>query len=258
MTNAFAMSAKSHVETELKIPNHVAIIPDGNRRWAKKRGLPGWLGHRYGAQAFQENTREALKLRVPNLSFWGSSQDNITKREAAEVRHLLAIYKREFMRLAKSREIHDNKVRVNILGEWPRLFPDDVCRVFEKTMAATKAYGRHNLNFFIAYDGQTEMLRAVESVLENVRATGARPSRGGTAVAVTPALIKANLYTRDLPPVDLVIRTGGEPHWSAGFMMWDCANAQLYFTEKLYPDFGAKEFREAIADYSRRERRFGG
>lgn len=251
------MTAKSHAESELKIPNHVAIIPDGNRRWAKKRGLPGWIGHRYGAKRLQENLKEALKLRVPNFSFWASSADNITKRDAGEVKHLLGIFKKEFARLAEAKEIHDNKARVNILGEWPRLFPDDVCRVFEKTMAATKGYGRHNLNFFMAYDGQTEMLRAVESVLENARATVARPSQGGIAVAVTPALIKANLYTRDLPSVDFVIRTGGEPHWSAGFMMWDCANSQLYFTDTPYPDFGAQEFHAAIEEYSRRERRFG-
>lgn len=243
--------------TDLKIPNHVAIIPDGNRRWAKQRGLPGWIGHRSGAKRLQETLKEALKLRVPNFSFWASSADNITKRDSGEVKHLLGIFKREFARLADAKEIHENKARVNILGEWPRLFPDDVCRVFEKVMAATKNYARHNLNFFMAYDGQTEMLRAVESVLENARATAARPSRGGTAVAVTPALLKANLYTRELPPVDLVIRTGGEPHWSAGFMMWDCANAQLYFTDTLYPDFGAKEFHAAIEEYSRRERRFG-
>ncbi|MBI3304771.1 di-trans,poly-cis-decaprenylcistransferase [Candidatus Parcubacteria bacterium] len=251
------MATKNLSETELKIPNHVAIIPDGNRRWAKERGLPGWIGHRYGARAFLANVREALKLRVPNVSFWASSKDNITKREATEVRHLLAIYKREFARLAKSHEIHDNKVRVNILGEWRRLFPDEVCRVFDKAIAATKEYARHNLNFFMAYDGQTEMLRAVESIVAQASGVAGRGAKTGTAVAVTPALLKTNLYTRELPPVDLVIRTGGESHWSAGFMMWDCANAQLYFTDKLYPDFGAKEFHAAIEDYSRRERRFG-
>lgn len=248
------MSAKP-TTLDLKIPNHVAIIPDGNRRWAKRRGLPGWIGHRYGAKRLQENLKEALKLRVPNFSFWASSADNITKRDAGEVKHLLGIFKKEFTRLAEAKEIHDNKARVNILGEWPRLFPDDVCRVFEKVMAATKDHARHNLNFFMAYDGQTEMLRAVEDILTQA-AVGAG-GRAATAVAVTPALLKANLYTRELPPVDLVIRTGGDPHWSAGFMMWDCANAQLYFTDALYPDFGAKEFYAAIEEYSRRERRFG-
>ncbi len=248
------MSAKS-IALNLKIPNHVAIIPDGNRRWAKQRGLPGWIGHRSGAKRLQENLKEALKLRVAHFSFWASSQDNITKRDPVEVKHLLGIFKREFRRLAEAKEIHENKARVNIFGEWRQLFPDDVCQVFEGVIAATRGYARHNLNFFMAYDGQTEMLRAVESVVAHAAMNAG--SRGATAVAVTPALLKANLYTRELPPVDLVIRTGGEPHWSAGFMMWDVADAQLYFTDLLYPDFGAKEFRAAIEEYSRRERRFG-
>lgn len=231
------------------VPRHVAIIPDGNRRWARGRGAGPLEGHTAGAKAFRAVAEAALERGVECLSVWGLSLENYTKRSNAEVVGLLGIFQKQFKELTRSDFVHTQEVRINVLGRWRERFPLPVRRTIEVACEATHTYQRHNLNFFLAYSGTDEMLAAVTRLMDaRGRTTGA---------AVTAAELKRALLTADLPPVDLLIRTGGEPHLSAGFMMWDMADAHLFFTEKLWPDFTPADLAEALAEYQARVRRFG-
>jgi len=233
--------------TELLLPTHVAIIPDGNRRWAKAHNQSSVFGHKAGAKTFENITRQAGERGIKHLSFWGMSLDNFTKRDPIEVAGLLKIFYDEFTRLAQDPEVHDRQMRVNAIGKWQEKFPLPVRRAIKKALTATAHYTNHYLNFFLAYNGLEEMAQAIKKIIKD----DIDPTQ------ITPELIKQNLYTKDLPPVDLAIRSGGEPHNSNGFMMWDTADAQLFFTEKLWPDFSTQDFDQALNDYTRRQRRFG-
>lgn len=230
-----------------ELPRHVVIIPDGNRRWAAARGLKPWEGHEAGAKNTEQLVREARRLGIRELSFWGSSLENLSKRPLAERVALLRIYETYFAKLSGSEDIQKDQVRIRFIGRWEEQFPASLQEVLVQCQETTRNYDRYFLNFFLAYSGDDEMRQAFERVAATL-APGAK---------VTNALIKDHLMTRELPPVDLLIRTGGEPHLSAGFLMWDMADAQLYFSEKYYPDFGPEAFHEGIADYIGRIRRFG-
>ena len=231
------------------LPIHIAIIPDGNRRWARKHKLDVWLGHKNGTASLERLGDIIVELNIPHLSFWASSKDNLKKRHPQEVKFLLNLFKEKFLELSESEKIHKNKMKINIFGSWREQFPEDVKQSLEQAIESTKNYSNYFLNFFIAYSGTDEVLGAIKCI--------AKRARGDSSLKIDKDLLKNCLLTRDLPPVDLVIRSGGEPHLSDGFMMWDTANAQLYFSEKLWPDFGESDFREAIEDYVRRGRRFG-
>ena len=230
------------------IPTHIAIIPDGNRRWARKYGLEAWEGHEEGAKNLEKVLRANLDLGVRYVTFWGSSLDNLKKRPLSEKKALLDIYRRYFLKLTESKDIHSNQVQVNVIGKWEEQFPEFVKKAIRKCISGTEKYSKHFLNFLLAYSGDDELIEAANNILARCK---------GKVKRVTAKIIKENLMTRDLPPVDLLVRTGGEPHMSTGFMMWDIANAQMYFSEILWPDFNAGKMREAVLDYSRRVRRYG-
>jgi undecaprenyl diphosphate synthase len=229
--------------------NHIVIVPDGNRRWARQHGRPASFGHYEGAKAAEKILGAALDLKVPCLTLWGCSVANVTERSPAEVKVLFAIFGRYFKKLLTSKEIHENRVRVDFLGRWPELFPASVQKVIRSVIKATEHYDRHRLTFLLAYDGRDEMATAIEAITAQ--------KRKNPKLTVTRDLIKRNLWTHDLPPVDLVIRTGGEPHWSAGLMMWDVAEARLHFTPTFWPAFTPAEFKRIITAYDTTERRFG-
>lgn len=232
----------------LKLPEHVVVIPDGNRRWARERGQKPWEGHLAGADRIEELVRKALEMKIKNISFWGSSVDNLKKRPLMEKKALLDIYEKYFKRLIESEEIHQNQAKINILGRWREQFPESLKKILEDGIRRTRDYKNYNLNFLLAYGGDDEMLEAIKKISLEV---------GKDIKKITPELIKKKLMTRSLPAVDFLIRTGGEPHLSAGFMMWDLANAQLYFSDKLFPDFDKADFEKAIEDFSERGRRLG-
>lgn len=231
-----------------EMPTHVAIIPDGNRRWAKKRGLPEWEGHRKGAETLKKLLSDGYLKNIKCLSFWGLSKDNVIKRSKLEVATLMKLYARGFKGIVESKEIHLNKVKINAFGWWREMLPKDVVSAIQKAVDATKNYNEHYFNFMICYNGNEEMLMAVENIVKNSKDKN---------IKITPELIKRHLFTKDLPPVDLVIRTGGDAHLSNGFMMWDTADAKIYFSEKLWPDFDIEEFKKAVELYNSRERNFG-
>ncbi len=229
------------------LPRHVALIPDGNRRWAKARGLALWEGHEAGAKNTETIIEKARELGVRVFSFWGSSLENLAKRPFEEKRALLRIYEAYFTRMIENESVHRDRARIRMIGRWREQFPEGLQKILLRCEEETRRYDAYSLNFFLAYSGNDEMMEAVKALV----ASGISPRE------VSPERLKSALLTRDLPPVDYLIRTGGEPHLSAGFMMWDIANAQLYFSDTLYPDFDASAFAEAIEEYARRARRFG-
>lgn len=229
------------------IPNHLAIIPDGNRRWAKEKGLHPWDGHEEGAKKVEELIKYALKKDIKCLTFWGSSMDNLKKRPIQEKRALLDIYKRYFTKMLTNPDIDEQEARVSFIGRWEEQFPDSLKSILYAIAEKTKKYEKKMLNFMLAYNGDDDMVQAMQKVHDKCVA----------GVRVTADILKQNLMTADLPPVDYLVRTGGDIHLSAGFMMWDVANAQLYFAEKKFPDFGDRELEQALEEYSRRQRRFG-
>lgn len=229
----------------MTIPSHVALIPDGNRRWAREKGLKVYDGHYHGFKIAREVVNHAADKGVEYMSLWGMSADNLIKRSPLEIKGLFKIFEEMFRDIIDGKDIHDRQVRVQVFGLWQQKFPRRLKNVIQEAIDATQLYGNHVLNFFLAYNGTYEMLNAIQAIAD------AKVKR------VTPEILKQHLYTKDLPPVDLVIRTGGEPHLSAGFMMWDVADAELYFPEVYWPDFTPKEFDKALDFYASRERRFG-
>lgn len=233
--------------TDNILPRHIAIIPDGNRRWAKGRNLEPWEGHEAGAANMEQLARYAFDNGIFSLSFWGSSLENLQKRPILEKQALLRIYEDYFKKLIVNEDIHRNRVRINVIGKWEEQFPTSLKKIIMEGVEKTAHYDDHELNFFLAYSGDDEMLEAVRSIVES----------GVEAGKITRDTIKQHLMTSKLPAVDLLIRTGGEPHLSAGFMMWDIANVQFSFSEKYFPDFNEVELIRSIEEYKLRGKRGG-
>lgn len=232
------------------LPKHISIIPDGNRRWAKRRGLPSFFGHREGAKTTEKLLKVVIEeLKIPYLTFWGCSVDNIAKRPEKEVKFLFDIFEKNFKKLAKSKYIHKNQVKIRVLGRWEKMFPENAKNSIKEAIEKTKNYKNYNLTFLMAYSGVDEMASAINKIAE-LRIKNSE-------LRIDEELIKNNLWTKDLLAVDLAIRTGGEPHWSSGMMMWDIANAHFYFTETLFPAFSTAEFKRAVLNFSKTERRKG-
>lgn len=231
---------------EAGLPKHIAIIPDGNRRWAKQQGLKVVFGHRAGVTTTENVLKEILRHKIPYLTFWGCSVDNLVKRDPEEIRFLLALFEEHFIKLAQSETVHREQVRIEAVGLWREYFTEKARRAVENMLEKTANYSKYHLTFLLGYSGLVEMTTAIEALRHEP-----------TTTPITPELIKKNLYTHNLPPVDLAIRTGGEPHLSSGFMMWDMADAHLYFTETLWPDFSPAECDRAITSFAAIQRRKG-
>ncbi|HIP50278.1 MAG TPA: di-trans,poly-cis-decaprenylcistransferase [Candidatus Pacebacteria bacterium] len=230
-----------------EIPNHVAIIPDGNRRWARARDVEPWDGHAAGADIIEELTKKARDIGIKYISFWGSSEENMKRRSLRERRELIKIYEKYFNKLMSGDDIFDDEVRINVFGKWREQLPKSLVSIIEEGIEKTKNHKKHHLTFFLSYSGDEEMMGAIEKIVKSYE----------KGVKITKEIIKKHLLTSDLPAVDYLIRTGGEPHLSTGFMMWDIANAQLFFSDEYFPDFGCEEFEKAIEEYVKRTRRLG-
>jgi len=230
--------------------NHVVVIPDGNRRWAKRKGLFPWQGHLEGAKIIGKILEKALELKTPYFTFWGGSFDNLTKRSKKEIKFLLKLYGEYLKKLLKEKRVHKYKVRINVLGRWKEIFPEGLKKIVEKSIEETKNYNQYFLTLLLAYNGTDEMIDCIKK-------TSAISKK--QKIKIDEKLIRENLWTGFLPPVDLVIRTGceGDPHNSTGFMMWQTAYSQFYFTKTLFPDFAPEEFEKAINNFLERERRLG-
>lgn len=223
-------------------PRHVAIIMDGNRRWAQGRGLPTPLGHRAGAEAVRRTVEAAIRQGVPWLTLFAFSSENWS-RPADEVTELTALL-RHYLK-AEVAELAKQGVRLRVIGERAR-FGADTLALIEAAEARCAAGTALNLTVALSYGARAEMLHAARALLRE----GADPD------ALDEAAFAARLFTAGQPDPDLIIRTSGERRLS-NFLLWQAAYAELHFPAVLWPDFTEAHFAEALADFAARERRFG-
>jgi undecaprenyl diphosphate synthase len=228
------------------MPRHIAIIMDGNGRWAQARGMPRIAGHRRGADALRRTLIATGELGIPYLTLFGFSSEN-WKRPFDEVDDLMGLL-RHYLR-GEIAELHRNGVRLRVIGEIGRL-PSDLITLIANAEALTRDNRGIDLTVALSYGGRAEIVAAT-------RAIAAKVAAGSLAIdSVDEDLIAAHLFTADLPDPDLLIRTSGEQRIS-NFLLWQCAYAELVFTKTLWPDFGRSDLEQAIADYCGRERRYG-
>lgn len=218
---------------------HVAIIMDGNGRWAKKRHLPRALGHQRGVEAVRRVVRGAREMGLQALTLYAFSTEN-WRRPEEEVSDLMSLMKRFI--LSDLDEFAAAGVRLKIIGDY-KAFKPDVVELVESAVAKTAANTGTTLAVALNYGSQDEIARAA--------------TRAATKGAITPETIAAELDTADLPPLDLLIRTSGEVRLS-NFLLWQAAYAEMMFTEVLWPDFTAEHLRQALEDFAARDRRYGG
>jgi undecaprenyl diphosphate synthase len=228
------------------VPRHVAIIMDGNGRWARARGLPRIAGHRRGAEAARRTLVAAGELGIPYLTLFGFSSEN-WRRPRDEVDDLMALL-RHYLR-GEIAELHRNGARLRVIGDRTRLSSDIVAMIADAE-ALTRANPGVNLTVAISYGGRAEIVAAARAVAAEAAAGRLAPD------AVDEKLLASHLFTAELPDPDLLIRTGGEQRIS-NFLLWQCAYAELVFTKTLWPDFGRQDLEQAIAEYGGRERRYG-
>jgi undecaprenyl diphosphate synthase len=229
-----------------RVPRHIAIIMDGNGRWAQARGLPRIAGHRRGAEAVRRTLIAAGELGIPYLTLFGFSSEN-WKRPLDEVDDLMGLL-RHYLR-GEIAELHKGGVRLRVIGEVDRLSPDLVTLI-ANAETLTRDNQAINLTIALSYGGRAEIVAAT-------RAIAAKAVAGSLSVPeIDENLISGHLFTADLPDPDLLIRTSGEQRIS-NFLLWQCAYAELVFTKTLWPDFGRSDLEEAIAEYCGRERRYG-
>jgi len=222
-----------------QMPRHVAIIMDGNGRWAKKRMLPRAMGHKRGVETVRNIVRAAGELGLEALSLYAFSSEN-WKRPEDEISDLMGLL-RSFIK-SDIDEFTANDVRLKIIGNYKALAPD-IVDMIDDALARTSNNSRTTLAVALNYGSQDELVRAAQ----------AAASQG----AITLESIEANLDTADLPPLDLLIRTSGEQRLS-NFMLWQAAYAEFWFTETLWPDFNKAELARALNEFKGRERRYGG
>ena len=224
-----------------KIPNHVAIIMDGNGRWAKERGFERYIGHKLGIESVREIIGISKKIGIKYLTLYVFSKEN-WKRPKEEIKFLFNLLKKtleeELERLKR------NNIRVLVMGKIQEL-KDSVKNFLEKCVNETKNCDGMNVIIAFNYSGREEIIDAVNKILKEKKNINSEKE------------FSEYLYLKDVPEPDLLIRTSGEMRIS-NFMLWQIAYTELFFTKKLWPDFRKKDFIEAIEDFSKRERRFGG
>ncbi len=229
------------------MPRHVAIIMDGNGRWASARGLPRGEGHRRGVEALRKTVRAAGEMGISYLTIFSFSAENWS-RPSSEIRDLMGLLRR-FIRNDLA-ELHQSRVKVRVIGERDDLAPD-IRQLLEEAEELTKGNDRLTLVVAFNYGARQEIARAAARIAVKINAGEIEPS------AMTADLIGQNLDAPDLPDPDLIIRTSGEQRLS-NFLLWQAAYSELVFVPTYWPDFDRAALEGAIAEYHRRERRFGG
>ncbi|GHJ47818.1 isoprenyl transferase [Catellatospora sp. TT07R-123] len=233
------------------LPRHVAIVMDGNRRWARERGLSAQTGHRHGAEHIDEVLGWCADLGVRHVTVFVASVDNMRKRDSDEIDNLMAMMEDVLAhRLARP----DGQWRLHLAGRLD-LLPDSTRHALKLAEEDTRAReARFHLTVAIGYDGRAEIVDAVRSLLDERAAAGA--SLAEVAQTLTAEAIAAHLYTDGQPDPDLVIRTSGERRMS-GFLLWQAAYSELYFCDVYWPGFREVDFLRALRSYAARSRRFG-
>ncbi len=229
-----------------KLPKHVAVIMDGNGRWAKKRGLSRVKGHEKGAEAVREIVRASREIGISWLTLYSFSEEN-WKRSKMEIRALMNLLKR-FLR-SELKEMQDNGIRLRSIGRLEKL-PQDTRKVLLQTMEKTAANRAMTLTLALSYGGRQEIVDAIRRMVSAIE-------KGNlSAKDISEDMVQEFLYAVDMPDPDLLIRTSGEYRIS-NFLLWQIAYTEIYITPTLWPDFGKEEFIAAILDFQKRDRRFG-
>lgn len=228
------------------VPRHVAIIMDGNGRWAKARGLPRTAGHRRGVETVREVVRGAGELGIAYLTLFGFSTEN-WKRPADEVDFLMGLL-RHYMR-SELETLAKEGARLRVIGDRDGM-PKDIAEMIGEAERRTRANARVNVTIALNYGGRADIVLAARRLAERAASGQLAPE------AIDESAISAELLTSDIPDPDLLIRTSGEQRIS-NFLLWQCAYAEMLFVDTLWPDFGKAQLAAAVAEYSRRERRYG-
>jgi undecaprenyl diphosphate synthase len=239
------MSFKDQIHTD-KLPEHIAIIMDGNGRWAKKQGKLRMFGHENGTKSVRETVETSAELGVKNLTLYAFSTEN-WNRPKIEVQTLMKLLisslKKEITTL------QNNNIRLNAIGNLEAL-PSKARKELMHVIEATKNNKHMVLTLALSYGSRDELLSAIKEISIKVKNNIISPEK------IDESVINEHLYTQNLPDVDLLIRTSGEQRIS-NFLLWQIAYAELYFTDVLWPDFSKEDLYEAIVNYQKRERRFG-
>ncbi|MGE0652025.1 MAG: isoprenyl transferase [Alphaproteobacteria bacterium] len=229
-----------------QIPVHVAIIMDGNGRWAAAHGLPRTSGHRQGAEAVRRAVEASIELGIGHLTLFGFSSEN-WKRPESEIRDLMSLLER-YLR-SEIAELHKNNIRLRIIGD-RTVFAPDLAKLMSEGEALTRSNNRLNLTIALNYGGRADIVRAARRAAEEVRLGRLDPSD------ITEDRFAGWLLSEGLPDPDLMIRTSGEQRIS-NFLLWQCAYTEFVFLDILWPDFSKRDLESAITEFGRRERRYG-
>lgn len=234
-----------------KLPRHIAIIPDGNRRWAKGRGKTTFEGHLRGAKVMEKLLGFILRHleEIKIITVYAMSLDNFVKRSSRERNYLFKILERSFRKLGRSKLIHEFGVKVSFFGRL-ELLPKRLSKLIEHLQEITKRYDQRFLNICVCYDGREEIAMACREIAKKVVDGMLKPDE------IDENVVKSHLYTRGFDPPDLIVRSGGERRLSS-FLSFDAAYSELYFSERLWPDFDELELLKILIEYGGRERRFG-
>lgn len=230
----------------MEIPRHIAIIMDGNGRWAKRRALPKIVGHRQGVETVKIIVKACIKFGVKYLTLYAFSTENWQrpKKEISALFGLLENFLDTQMQL-----FHENDVRLCIIGDRDKIAPI-IRKKIEQAEKDTALYNSLIVNIALSYGSRQEILNAVKTLIELVKSGAIEPS------SIDEKVFSGYLYTRDCPDPDLLIRTSGEMRVS-NFLLWQISYAEIYVTKKFWPDFNESDLKKAIEEYQKRERRFG-
>lgn len=239
------MEYKSHINKE-SLPQHIAIIMDGNGRWAKKQGLLRSVGHEKGTKSVREVVEGCAEIGVKNLTLYAFSTEN-WNRPKLEVKTLMRLLVSSLKKEIKT--LQDNNIRLNAVGCLSNL-PSKAKKELEEVIEKTADNKHMTLTLALSYGSREELVNAVKDISEKVKSNQLDISE------ISEETINTHLYTKNLPDVDLMIRTSGEQRIS-NFLLWQMAYAEFYFTPVLWPDFSKEDLFEAIFKYQKRERRFG-
>jgi undecaprenyl diphosphate synthase len=229
-----------------KLPRHVAIIMDGNGRWAQKRLLNRVKGHEKGVETVRNIVRTCRELHIDALTLYAFSTEN-WQRPKAEIKALMVLLK-SFLK-KELPELRERRIRLGVIGQ-PQRLPQDVQKTLQEVMTATAGNDKMLLNLALSYGGRTEITEMVQDIARQVAGGTLNPEE------IDATVVADNLYTRGLPDPDLLIRTSGEMRLS-NFLLWQLAYAEIVVTDTLWPDFSPEEFIAVLAQYQQRDRRFG-
>ncbi|MEY2921914.1 isoprenyl transferase [Flavobacterium sp.] len=239
------MSLLESIHTE-NLPKHVAIIMDGNGRWAKQKGLLRTLGHENGTKSVKTTVETCAKLGIENLTLYAFSTEN-WNRPKLEVDTLMKLLVRSLKNELKT--LQDNNIRLNSIGNLSKM-PAPIRKELQEVIDKTKNNTRMTLTLALSYGSREELINVVKNISNKVK------NNIISIDTIDESIINQHLYTHNLPDVDLLIRTSGE-HRISNFLLWQIAYSELFFTEVLWPDFTEENLYEAIISYQKRERRFG-